>query len=247
MLKTVWKGAHVSMDYGFSGAVLVPRRRTEYAWITQRAKFIDQLGHNRVTLRCDNEPIEAFAREIIKREGRPFREDRQWGERQSIWIIERAPGLVVGQSTSLKAALEHRIGTRVPPDARILCRLVEFAAFLMNGCDTGSDGKTQLHRLHGRKDNTLILQFKEKILYMPAKPARGGKWEPRFPIMCFLFISFMSFFIFMSHVMYCTPIEQSSPLKKVGTEFILHSERRQRQWLSPSEGRRSRHAQRTSG
>ena len=47
-------------------------------------------------------------------------------------------------------------------------------------CDIGSDGKTPMQRLHGRKDNTPILEFGEKILYMPAKPARGGKWEPRF-------------------------------------------------------------------
>ena len=42
----------------------------------------------------------------------------------------------------------------------------------MNRCDIGSDGKTPL-----RKDNTPI---GENILYMPAKPARGGKWEPPF-------------------------------------------------------------------
>ena len=46
----------------------------------------------------------------------------------------------------------------MPPDARILCWLVECAAYLMNRCE----------------------EFGEKILYMPAKPARGGKWEPRF-------------------------------------------------------------------
>ena len=50
---------------------------------------------------------------------------------------------------------------------------------LMNRCDTGSDGKTPLQRLHGRRDNTPILEFGEKILCMPVKPARGGKWEPR--------------------------------------------------------------------
>ena len=41
-------------------------KRTEFAWIAKRAaKFIDQLGHNKVTLRCDNEPaVEAQAREV---------------------------------------------------------------------------------------------------------------------------------------------------------------------------------------
>ena len=47
-------------------AVLFPRKGTEFSWIVKRAvRFIDQLGHNRVTLRCENEPsIEALAREI---------------------------------------------------------------------------------------------------------------------------------------------------------------------------------------
>ena len=102
------------------------------------------------------------------------------GESQSNGVIERAVGLVAGQARTLKAALEHRKGNRVPPDARILCWLVEFAAYLMNRCDIGSDGKTPLQRLHGRRDNRPILEFGEKILYMPAKPARGGKQEPRF-------------------------------------------------------------------
>ena len=75
-----------------------------------------------------------------------------------------------------KLRWKHRIGTRMPPDARTLCWL--FAAYLMNRCDIGSDGKTPLQSLHGRRDNTPILEFGEKILYMPAKPARGGKWEP---------------------------------------------------------------------
>ena len=102
------------------------------------------------------------------------------GESHSNGIIKRAVGLVAGQATTLKAALEHRMGTGVPPDAWILCWLVESAAYLTNRCDIGSDGKTPMQRLHGRRDNTPILEFGKKILYMPAKPARGGKWEPRF-------------------------------------------------------------------
>ena len=49
-------------------ATLVPRKETEFPWIAKRAaKFIDQLGHNRVTLRCDNEPaIETLPREIAQ-------------------------------------------------------------------------------------------------------------------------------------------------------------------------------------
>ena len=52
-------------------AMLVPIKGTEFPWTAKRAaKFIDQVGHNRVTLRCDHEPaIEALARDkLVKKE-----------------------------------------------------------------------------------------------------------------------------------------------------------------------------------
>ena len=90
-------------------------------------------------------------------------------------VIERTVGVVAGQA----AVLEHRIGVKVPPDARILCWLVQFAAYLMNRCDIGSAGKMAIHRLHGRGDNSPILELGKNNLYVPTKPARG-KWDPRF-------------------------------------------------------------------
>ena len=50
----------------------------------------------------------------------------------------------------------------------------------MSMCDIGSDGKTPLQRLHGGRNNTPIVEFEEKILYKPAKPARGRRWEPKY-------------------------------------------------------------------
>ena len=79
--------------------------------------------------------------------------------------------LVAGQARTQKAA-----GCKVPPDERILCWLVEFAAYLMSRCDIGSDGKTPTHRLHGRRDNTPNLEFGGTTSHMSVKPARGGKW-----------------------------------------------------------------------
>ena len=167
-------------------AMLVPRKGAEFSWIVKRAaKFIDQLGHSRVTLRCDNGPAtEALAREVAqaRQEGSqtvPERPPAGW--RQSSGIIERAVGPVAGQARTLKDALEHRICTRVPPGARTLCWTVAFAACQMNRCDVVSDGKTSLQRLHARKDNTPILEFGEKILYVPAKPATGGKLGTAIP------------------------------------------------------------------
>ena len=64
--------------------MLVPRKGTEFPWLAMRAaEFIEQIGHNRVTLRCDNEPaLEAWARQIVQasseRGDRLFLRDRQW-------------------------------------------------------------------------------------------------------------------------------------------------------------------------
>ena len=92
-------------------------------------------------VRCDNEPaIEASAREIAqaRQEGRQTVLERPpVGESQSNGIIECVVGLMAGQARTLKAALEHRIGVKVPLDARILSWLVEFAASLVNRWDIG--------------------------------------------------------------------------------------------------------------
>ena len=106
-------------------AMLVPREGAEFSLIAKRAaRFIDQLGHRRVTLRCDNEPaIEALGRETgqARQEGSQTVPERLLvEENQSNGTVERAAGLEAGQATTLEAALEHRTGTRVPPDARIL-------------------------------------------------------------------------------------------------------------------------------
>ena len=86
MLQMIWKGFSVCQwiwgseeqvspvlvirerRHKMTCAMLVRRKGTEFHWIAKRAaKFIDRLGHNRVTLRCDNvRATEALAREIAQ-------------------------------------------------------------------------------------------------------------------------------------------------------------------------------------
>ena len=94
-------------------AMLVPRKGTGIPWIAKRAaRFIDQLGHNTVTLRCDNEPaIEAVAREITqaRQEGSQTVPERPpVGDSQSNGVIERAVGLVAGQNIESCVGASHR-------------------------------------------------------------------------------------------------------------------------------------------
>ena len=127
---------HVSMDYGFLGekesqdrvsrvlvirerrhkmtwAMLVPRKGTEFPWIAKRAaKFIDQLGHNRVALRCDNEPaIQALAREIAqaRQEGSQTVPERPpVGESQRDHRVCGGPRCRPGQDTEGCTGAPHR-------------------------------------------------------------------------------------------------------------------------------------------
>ena len=103
--------------------------------------------------------IEALPKEVAQarqERSQPVPERPPLGESQSNGITERAVVVVAGQARTLKAALEHYLIT-----------------------SAGTE-RHPLQRQHGRRDNTPILEFGEKILYVPAKPARGGKWEPRF-------------------------------------------------------------------
>ena len=111
---------HVSMDFGFFGekeseeqmtlllvirerrhtmtwAMLVLRKGTEFPWIAKRAaKFVDQIGHNRVTLKLHNEPaIEALARDIaqVRKEGKQTVPERPpVGEREPCQRNHRTHG-----------------------------------------------------------------------------------------------------------------------------------------------------------
>ena len=72
---------------------------------------MNQTGHNRVTLGCDNEPaLEALAREIAqaRQEGSQIVPERPpVGESQSNGIIARAVVLVAGQART--SAIRARV------------------------------------------------------------------------------------------------------------------------------------------
>ena len=118
--------------------MLVPRKGIEVHWIAKRAaKFLDQLGHNRVTLGCDNEPAMARGIAQARQEGSQTVPERPpVGESQSNGIIERTVGPVADQARTLKAALSI-----VLPSKSRLMQGYCAAAYLINRCDIGSDGK----------------------------------------------------------------------------------------------------------
>ena len=80
-------------------------------------------------------------------------------ESQSNGIIKRTVGLAAGQARTLKAALEDRIGAKVPPYERKLCWLVEFAANLMSRLRHRQRLKDADTQTAWTKGNTAILDL----------------------------------------------------------------------------------------
>ena len=148
-------------------AMLVPRTGTEFPG-SQREQRDSSTNSGTTESRPDattkrrSKLRQGTSDKHAKREAKLFQRGRQWQQVSPTGSMNVRLGFVARQATTLKAALEHRTGTRVPPDARILCWLVEFATYLLNRCDIGSEGRTPLRRLHGRRDNKPVLEFGEK-------------------------------------------------------------------------------------
>ena len=109
------------------GDVGAEKKETEFHWIARRpAKFIDQLVHDRVTLRCDSKiRSRRWQGQLHKLAKKEDCDRKTTGGRELVHRNHRTHGGTrgwPGQNT------QSCIGAKVPPDARILCWLVEFAA-----------------------------------------------------------------------------------------------------------------------
>ena len=92
------------------------------------------------------------------------------GESQSNGLAERAVQDLVNHVRVLKLSLESNINARVPSEHPIMAWIVEHAAYLLNRCVLGTDGRTAWGRLHGKEATERICQFGEKVLwYVPKK------------------------------------------------------------------------------
>ena len=165
-------------------AMLVPRKGTEFLWIAKRgARFIDQLGHNRVTLRCDNEPaVEALAREIgqARQEGSQTVPERPPVAESPVQRDHRTCGGTRGRSgQNVESCVGASHWNQSPARRK--------DTVLAGGICCVPD--EQLQHRQRRKDAAAEAAWPKgqhtcsgirKMLYMPAKPARGRKWEPRF-------------------------------------------------------------------
>ena len=90
------------------------------------------------------------------------------GESQSNGLAERAIREVVDHIRVLKLALETHLNVRIPSNHPVMAWLVEHAAYLLNRCQLGTDGRTPWGRLHGKEasekmDKALIINYSQAL------------------------------------------------------------------------------------
>ena len=119
-------------------------------------------------------------------QGAAVPEESAPGESQSNGAAERAVQLVEDQVRTLKLALEHQIGVKVPMEHPIMMWLIEHAAMTLTNFHPGSDDNlTGYERLHGHAYNARMPEFGESIMWYVPKAVRH-KLDPRWRLGCFL-------------------------------------------------------------
>ena len=106
--------------------MLVPKKGTEFPGLRrERRCSLTRLGttglDSDATRTMQSKHWRGKLKRLVKMEARPFPKRQPVGESQSNGITERTVALVAGQARTLKPALEHRIGTKVPAGCEGCC------------------------------------------------------------------------------------------------------------------------------
>ena len=102
------------------------------------------------------------------------------GESQSNGLAERAMQEVIDQIRTLKLSTELRVKGRLPNDHPVMAWLVEHAAYMLNRCNLGTDGRTAYGRLHGKESTARLCEFAERVLWFVPKKHRAkldARWR----------------------------------------------------------------------
>ena len=84
------------------------------------------------------------------------------------------------KSRSLKLSLETRVKGRIPNEHSVMAWLVEHAAYMLNRCRLGTDGRTAYGRLHGKESTARICEFGGRVLWFVPKKHRAkldSRWR----------------------------------------------------------------------
>ena len=171
--------------YGLTLAMAFPGKCSAAPWIAKRvADWLDSLGSQTVTLKCDNEPaILALAQEIrsLRREGSTtIFEHRDEGEKQRKHLAEGSVNIVKGLIRTFKSSTESNLRTEIGPSHPLIPWMIEHAAQLKNRYMVGANSRTATERLRVRGAQRPENELGEKVLFLPLAPARRGDFGATF-------------------------------------------------------------------
>ena len=130
-----WKCAH-----------MVPSKGLDPHAIKMIVREVKLSGYSRMILKSDQEPSILALLEAVKRElGEACEivpEQSPVGEHQSNGQVENAIRIVQAQVRTMRIGLQSRYRRRIKADHPIMPWLIHHAAFVINICSVGEDGRT---------------------------------------------------------------------------------------------------------
>ena len=110
-------------------------------------------------------------------------ENSEEGESQSNGKVERHIQKLKAQVRTMKSGMEANVGEKMPDRHPLLAWMVPWAAEVIARFEVGQDAKTPYQRWRGKRGNTRIAMFGEKVMWRPLDVATNkkrpdeGSWE----------------------------------------------------------------------
>ena len=172
-------------EFGYRWTILVGKERSTKAWMASTVpvkgssgkfgvdkclEFIEENGDrdSNIIVKTDQEPsIECLMKDLIEHRvnGKTIPEESPVKSSGSNGVVERGVQEIEGHIRALFLAFQERIGNRVDTRERIVAFIPEYAAYLVNRMNVGTDGKVAYERIKGKKPTVMGLEFGEKVLY----------------------------------------------------------------------------------
>ena len=172
---------------------LVPAKGTGFSTYDNLISLIiadlQWMGYTRIAFRSDGEPALLRVLADIKEKwgGEIVPEASAEGDSSSNGSAECGVGLMKGHTRSIKHGLERKLQRRIPEGHNLLTWLVRFAASSYRRFHVGSDGRTPIERLTGRRTHGPMAGFGESIWWMPLQVhGRAAPLETRYQTGFFL-------------------------------------------------------------
>lgn len=187
---------------------------------------LKRLGHDKVTIKADNEPVMRALQEEIQRRWDKFTllENSPVGQSQSNGVAERAVQAVSEQIRVMRHALQNRIGVLLPGRHPVITWMVEHASELISAFQRGPDGKTPFERIRGKPCRRTLTEFADKVHYRTGKIDHIKKLEPRWSEGIFLGINWRTGEAYAGTkdgVMCSSATRSLTPDRKCSREYVL--------------------------